>query len=1717
MSKDGSLNHANKRLRKLGRERSKSVSNNIIERFIKESLNMITLPIHPNIITTYTINQSNGNPYIVMEYIDGPNLHQKIDEEQQLKPDCAINYAIQICKGLNTAHQSKGLIHRDLKPENILISKDNIVKITDFGLSKSLIEETTILTEVGCFDEANTYLTSEYIQGTIRYMAPEQALYPGKTDPKLDIFSFGVLLYEMLSGKLPFKNNSIEKLLKDMNTADVVPIKEIISDIPDSLNFLIMKCLNIKPENRYNNFQELIDELTRIAGEIGIEPPSHLSAEWINIPLMNLIRKTDALINLGLNTKAINQLEAASFRAFNNGSLWGLLGTAYGNLGQDEEAIVCFDKAFEIGIEPEKRALHNKGHSLLSLDREDEAIICFQRAIEIDPCYVKALISLGVVYYNKHEYNLALDYIEKALDLEKDNIEALIFKSLIVFDLGKKDLGMELLNKVYNTGIESPHLLLHLAQAYFHVGDINKASYFAKQYMGLVLEIGDNEIENFISIAIAGEDKELLCDSFKYALINPRSKFRELLKNDHEDFSDLDKIIIEALVRGKQFNEALELIQNKLINNPDSLELLMQKAYVLKNAGDFQNAIELYNLILEKDPDNTDIIHKKAVALLKSNQLLQSLEEYNKLLTINSEDHDALYNRPFVLSALEKYDEALIDCEKVLNLNPHDLPMLSLKGQIYLNTKKVEQAIDVFNVVLAEDPENIEVLNAKFHCFYICERFPEAMDCVSTILSIYPKDAEAWQKKASLLLRMGNYEKLGESLKCFLCVLEIDERMYQALTGIGFIHVLLKDYTNAAIYFKRALSINPDYEIALNNLLNIDKLIKDNTIEHSFKSQGTNFNLVITEPGMPNIVLSSDMFNDIHLERQKAITLYENGKYTEAIPIFKTIVDVIPTDYEIWYFLGLSLDKNGEYLQAINCFDKSLSMFPSSEFISLELLNAKGEALRKTGKYKEAIEVFDKVINLDENYEFAWNNKGICLKNLSQYDKAKDCYLRALQINPKLWEALGNLGSLYCILEDYDNAIECCKKLSKIEGKNSLISIVKANIYLESGKLKKAKKEILKAQKIDPDNPNIKELWKEIGVEQIGFVELADELRNNPLALEQAKACVANNQWSLEKYLKYYRELKSRSFEKTEKPLDISDILIITTSISFQQISMKASRQLMYFSAFLAPNPISKSIFQKGAEFLEEPLSEVASNELELNQALSELGKYSLIKIFDDGSWAVEQSVQEIFRNSLDEKNRRFLISSLINLFDHLFLFDSNQHETWDNCELYVSHILALGQYIKELEEKNLYDSHVFVINDDESYMEDEKLVKLLDSVSLYLFHFAKYEIAEPLFKQVLAMCERIFGDEHLNTVNSLNKLALLYYNQGKYDDAEPLFQRALAITERLCGPEDLSTASVLNNLALLYNNKGKYDTAEPLYFRALAIHEQALGKMHPENAHLLNNLGLLYFNQCKYEAAKNYYQRALEIYEQGDDTENLDTAYTLNNLALLYNNQGKYEVVEPLYKRTLAIYERILGKGHPTTAQTQNNLARLYCNQKKYKDAEPLFQQALTIREHILGQEHHLTAESLNDLAILYLKQRKYEAAEPLFQRALAIYNKALGEEHPFTLCTVNNLAGLYINLGKYEAAESLLQHALTIQKQVLGMEHPYTFKSIINLAILYYNQDKYQDAELYYQQALAIRERITESEYSDISTAFNYLQELHENPGKKNEEQQLFMWVTR
>lgn len=235
---------------------------------------------HPNIVNVYDVGEENGFYYIVMELVEGITLKEYIQQNGRLPYQTALDFIIQICSGIEAAHEHH-TIHRDIKPQNIIVSKNGTLKVTDFGIAKAAT--------------SNTIAASA--MGSVHYISPEQAR-GGYSDERSDIYSLGVTLYEMVTGRVPFEGeNNVTVALMHIQS-EVIPPREYYPDIPVGLEKIILKMMQKRPERRYLTVNALLSDLKKLMMDPNADV-ANMSSQVTNSPTVQISSEELSAINAG--------------------------------------------------------------------------------------------------------------------------------------------------------------------------------------------------------------------------------------------------------------------------------------------------------------------------------------------------------------------------------------------------------------------------------------------------------------------------------------------------------------------------------------------------------------------------------------------------------------------------------------------------------------------------------------------------------------------------------------------------------------------------------------------------------------------------------------------------------------------------------------------------------------------------------------------------------------------------------------------------------------------------------------------------------------------------------------------------------------------------------------------------------------------------------------------------------------------------------------------------------------------------------------------------------------------------------------------------------------------------------------------------------------------------------------------------------------------------
>ncbi|HKP73266.1 MAG TPA: serine/threonine-protein kinase, partial [Pyrinomonadaceae bacterium] len=371
-----------------------------LERFRQEAQAVGALN-HSNILSIYDIDAENGTPYVVFELLEGETLRELL-HETMIAPRKAVDYALQIVRGLAAVHD-KGIIHRDLKPENIFVTTNGRVKILDFGLAK--LADAFFQSEAQTNVQTRKFNTEPgMIVGTLGYMSPEQ-LRGDAVDHRTDIFSFGAIVYEMLSGKFAFQRDSQAETIGAILKEDPPEVPLPNSNVAPALERIARHCLEKNRADRFQSTHDLAFDLESLAQS----PPRGTTTEAVNAPQSK--RRLWPLVVVGLALIA-----AASLAAFLAGKRTGAsvppkfrqltfrLGSIYSARFANDGQMVVYGAAWDGGRtqlystrpeSPESRSLGLPGGDIFAISAEGEMAISLGSPVSFGGTLAQAPLAGG--------------------------------------------------------------------------------------------------------------------------------------------------------------------------------------------------------------------------------------------------------------------------------------------------------------------------------------------------------------------------------------------------------------------------------------------------------------------------------------------------------------------------------------------------------------------------------------------------------------------------------------------------------------------------------------------------------------------------------------------------------------------------------------------------------------------------------------------------------------------------------------------------------------------------------------------------------------------------------------------------------------------------------------------------------------------------------------------------------------------------------------------------------------------------------------------------------------------------------------------------------------------------------------------------------------------------------------------------------------------------
>jgi eukaryotic-like serine/threonine-protein kinase len=342
-------------------------------------------------------------------------------------------------------------------------------------------------------------------------------------------------------------------------------------------------------------------------------------------------------------------------------------------------------------------------------------------------------------------------------------------------------------------------------------------------------------------------------------------------------------------------------------------------------------------------------------------------------------------------------------------------------------------------------------------------------------------------------------------------------------------------------------------------------------------------------------------------------------------------------------------------------------------------------------------------------------------------------------------------------------------------------------------------------------------------------------------------------------------------------------------------------------------------------------------------------------------------------------------------------------------------------------------------------------------------YKLGRYDDALVLQERALAIRRRVLGEDHPDTMSSINDIGYLLQAQGKLAESEVYRKEGLEKRLRVLGREHPHTLQSMSNMGTLFRFQGKLDEAETLYREVLAMRRRILGEEHPDTLHSIAGMGALRQAQGRAAEAEPYLREALEKRRRVLGEENVEMLKTYNSLCQVLQAQGKLAEAEPLCREALEKTRRALGEGHPTTLGAVANMGVVLRAQGKFAEAEPYSREAM---------EKSRSSRNVTNVGVLLMDQGRLAEAEPYLREGLENRRRESGDEHPNTLNSIRNLGSLLWAQGKYQEVIDLLAPAEATARKTLSGSRPMQLAAFLTAlgrarAALPFNTERFTLAE--------------------------------------------------
>ncbi len=779
------------------------------ERFRNEALIWIGLDKHPNIVQALTIQSITGRPSIVLEYVGGAeglgsDLRGWI-KHRQLDLQLSLRIALQIGWGMAYAtERNAALVHRDLKPANILISADGLAKVTDFGLAYSLFGDE--LRSDAPAPEDIRLTRSGAVMGTMHYMAPEQTR-AAPTDARADIYATGVILYEMLTGSVPFTAMEWEAIATAHQTQPPQFPPRTERDIPASVRAFTLRCLAKHPDDRPQGWPAFVAELADVYYALTDEFPT--ATDGAALVLHELLAKAYGYAELGHFEDALAVYADARRLAPHSDHVWARTGRTLRLAGRFEESRVALENALAIN-DGYAWAWRQLGVTLDKTGRADEAVQALRKAVELRPADSWSALNLARLYQRAGQIDAAMRLLAETVERDPANAQCRALLGDLLADLGQTHDALAQFDAALDLAPNNAALLKRKGRALRRMDRLEEAAGALRDAARL-----DRSAWTWVSVA------EILRSLRRPA--EALGAAQQALRIDNNNARAWG-VQADSLLHLGRYEESLEAATQAIRHEPGYAWAHRLRGVLLDRLGRRQDAIAAFESAVRLDPADPwawQALGGVYAVLRRKDDALAALERAEAAAP---ERANFWVTQGMHYLTLRAFEQASACAVRALALAPESASAWWLKADVMRRRGRYKQAAQSYEQAVRRDPKDARSWSGLGAVLAKTHDYQDALDAYERASAIRPASPWYRLRRVDVLLKIGYIEEALESAEA---ASHAFADLPDAWLTLGDVQRRADRHTDAITSYNRALLLAPDLKRAWAGLSRAHRALGD--------------------------------------------------------------------------------------------------------------------------------------------------------------------------------------------------------------------------------------------------------------------------------------------------------------------------------------------------------------------------------------------------------------------------------------------------------------------------------------------------------------------------------------------------------------------------------------------------------------------------------------------------------------------------------------------------------------------------------------------------------------------------------------------------------------------------------------------------------------------------------------------------------------------------